>query len=150
MKRRVARGAGSAVVLSCGSWAPHLPAGKECRWSNIYLKHFAVSFKDFRNKELKGGSRIAFWWLKVSRGNCKSKNWGSWKSFWNIDISDTEKLERDKNKFKILDLIKEYLIAVGCWYGGCVRVREKTFKNWQLPGDCSKATDTGCPHEKVS
>lgn len=122
-------------VQPCGSWAPHLPAGKECRWPNICLKHFAVSFKNFRNKELKGGSGIAFWWLKVSRWNCQSKRWGSWESLWNIYIADTEKVERDKNKFKMLDLIKEYLIALGYWYWCCVKAREKTFKNWQFPGD---------------
>lgn len=141
---------GSHVAHKLPTYLLERNAGGPVSASNVLQSVLRIS-------GIKGGSWITFWWLKVSRWNCKSKRWGSWESLWNIDISDTVKLERDKNKFKILGLIKWYLITLSCWYGYCVRVREKTFRNWgrkdfqEVPERLSsKATDTGCPQEKVS
>lgn len=151
IKRRVAKGAGNAVVQPWGSSAPHLSAGEESRWPNICSKHFAVSFQNSRNKELKGGSWIALWWLKVSRRNCKSKRWGSWQSFWNIDISDAEKVDRDKNKFKITGLNKGILNSLGLLIWILCESKRKDFQELAVPKRLSsKATDTGCPSAKVS
>lgn len=113
------------AMLLCSNVGHELPSCLLERnpLAQFMLKTFCGLFSGPK-KELKGGSWIVLWWFKVNKWKYKSERWACDKVYEILMFLIQKMTERCKNKLKILDLKKGYLISLGYWYGYCVRAKD--------------------------